>query len=616
MERYEQQLPKVTKFTDETSSSPPSTTPIPSNTLLSKLSKKELFMQLSFMLTLTYAVGYPAMYDTISSFIFIAITIDSLYSALGFFRLHIFSGDLTQSQTLSKIKSLYTISLMDRYIYYSFLALIHKSTSLLFHWSRINPIIFYVCMILCSPEIIDKLSSSVLKNILAKLNRKKFKITKIIVARQLAHILNIMFYETVEMKPNLEYTELMPLLEDMETTLKLFYKFFSNFMVAIIVHYIKNKNNRFYLSMLQFSYFYKTGNAISAPNERKAKEEFVNTIILRKWSNLLKPDTFHIIFYIYKNDKSNKFIDDIITTVQYAFMQICALWTLANIFSIPIIIPVISLLLLVYKYVTDKKLLLKLHIIWETTRTPSINNTDKTEIVSKKIQDLEEINQKRLNATSLQLKTNDFFMASKYQIVFPLIASLMAWNKTGLIGICLMSECFYYIICNKVIYSLCIYLYGKLRKFIKRASHYNIYNRFIIAIMFYVKIFNLLVSDPEYNLYSTKQRDILVNVMMIYNIFFQLSNDLDQVKLFITGFMGIFGLLSGYNNLHLLYLAVYIYFFFNLVDYFYPESLKNFSISKTISDISQYQYETIKEKLQKSHNMRIFDSYYRIQSDP
>src|SRR3989337_3573421 len=121
--KHEHDMPKITRYVNEKPHQPIP----PPETLWSKLSKKELFMQMFFMLTLTYAISYSNMYNNISSFIFIAITMDSLYSAIGFFRLHIFSGDLSRSQTLKKIKTLYTISLMDRYIYYGFLAFFHKS---------------------------------------------------------------------------------------------------------------------------------------------------------------------------------------------------------------------------------------------------------------------------------------------------------------------------------------------------------------------------------------------------------------------------------------------------------------------------------------------------------
>jgi hypothetical protein len=611
--KHDHDMPKVVKYVNETPQPPP-----PPETIWSKLSKKELCMQLSFMFTLTYSINYFNMYNNVSSFVFVAITMDSLYSAIGFFRLHIFSGDLSQSQTLNKIKTLYTISLMDRYIYYGFLAFIHKSLCLLF-WSMVNPVIFYACMVLCSPEIMDKFSTSILQVILARLNKEKFKITKIIVAKQLAHILNIMFYETVQMKPNLDYKELLPLLDNMATTLKLFYKFMSNFLVASIVHYVKTKNNAFYFRIFQLSYFYKTGTAVSALDEAKAKEEFVNTILLRKWANLLQPNTFQIIFYIYQNDKNNKFIDDIITTMHYTFIQICALWTMGNIFSVAfggyignIIIPTISLLLLFYKYMTNHKLLLKLHIIWETTRNSTLDDSEKSELVAKKIQELEEINKKNLNVTALQLKTNNFFMAGKFQPIFPIISLIMGWYGLGLLTVCFTSECGYYIVCNKVMFSLFTYLYAKLRKFTKRAIHYNSYNRFIIAIILYIKLFNLLVTDPEYNFYSTTQKDIIINVMMVYNIIFQLTSELDQLKIFITIFLGIFSILSGYNNVHLIYLAIYLYFWFNLIDHFYPNSLKDFSLIKTISKI--LHYETLKERLQNSHNLRIFDSYYQAYS--
>jgi hypothetical protein len=259
-------------------------------------------------------------------------------------------------------------------------------------------------MIVCSPEIMEKLSASILHKVLTRINKEKLKIIKIIVAKQLAHILNIMFYETVQMRPNIEYKELMPLLEDMSATLRLFYKFMSNFLMATVIHYAKTKNHSFHLRMLQFSYFYKTGIAFSALEENKAKEEFVNTILLRKWSNLLKPDSYQIIFYIYQNDKNNRFIDDIITTMHYTFIQICALWTIGNIFSVILvgnvgstIIPIISLLLLIYRYMTDHKLLLKLHIIWETTRNTAMDTSHKSALLAKRIQDLEEINKKQIN---------------------------------------------------------------------------------------------------------------------------------------------------------------------------------------------------------------------------
>jgi hypothetical protein len=605
--KYDQNMPKVTRYTDN------SGVITKDPRIWDKISKKELGMQISFMLFMTYIINYSNMYNTIPSFIFISITMDSLHTAISFFRLHIFNGDLSQSQTLKKIKTLYTITLVDRYIYYACLGCLHKFICWAF-WNTINPIIFYICMSLCSPEIMEKLSDTVLHRIFIKLNNEKFKITKIIVAKQLAHILNILFYETVQMKANIDYIELMPLLENMNTTLKLFYRVVSNFLIAIVIHYVKTINNSLYLRMLQLTYFYKTGTAISALDKEKAKEEFVTTILLRKWSNLLKPDTFQIIFYIFQNDKKNKFISDIKTAIDYTFIQICALWTIGNILSLSsgstmgnTIIPIISLLLLLYRYIMDHKLLLKLHIIWAATKDNTMDIAHKQALVTKKIGELEEINKKQINATQLQLKTNTFFMGYNYQPLFPIIAYIMGWYETGLLGICIISECGYYIFCNKIMYSLSVYLYNKLRKFTKKAIHYNKYNRFIFSIGLYIKLLTIVINDDNYVFISTNQRDVITNIIMIYNIIFLLINELDQIKIFITLFFISFGMLSNYDNYHLSYLSIYLYFAFNMIDYFYADILNDFDIFKVSISLNN---ESLKDQIQKSHNLRIFDSYY------
>ena len=153
---------------------------------------------------------------------------------------------------------------------------------------------------------------------------------------------------SLNLRPDVKSYELMPLLQNGDEVLKMFYSFLISFLIATLIQWTKSSGNKFYSKLIRYIYNYKTGDFIGGINDDKAKEKLVNVIVHRKWDRLLMPDTLQSFFYIYKADPDNDIISQLMTQGQYLFIKISSIWTCASFIAWSPVAVILSTGLLLY----------------------------------------------------------------------------------------------------------------------------------------------------------------------------------------------------------------------------------------------------------------------------
>jgi hypothetical protein len=490
--------------------------------------------------------------------LFKMFTIDSLISAV-YFVTSFINKDISDSQIVTHISSLYTGSILDRYIYY-FLQYCFYNILCWFLWFTDFNILYYLILITTLPPILNKIVSSDVFSIIIK---KKEDFVKIIIAKKFASIIKFISKIYLNKDINVKYKELLPLLNNYKNTVSYFVTVLKNSLIILLMFYIKNYSPKFYYSIKYF-YTYKTGDMISSFNANSAKKTLSNIIDNKQWDELLKPNVYRAIFHLYQENKEGMhYCSNFVSAFNYKLAKMFSIWTLSSFFNCIPIAPIISFFFLLY-------------------RTNIINNnfliTNKTKTKTNKL-------------VILFNSTKKFITENIYQICIFIISYIIGLLTDNILLTSIMCQFGYDILINKVtidLYKLII------KKFVK---YYNIINNqntlYIIPIVCSV-IYAVIYGLMSYNIYTT----ILVCISMIYDI---ITHTDSKRQLVLSGIM-LAGWLSSYNIFHILYLGFIYYVIFGLVDQNIYNMVYN-NIYVCIRSIKQYKFT----QLYKKNDMFIFD---------
>lgn len=284
---------------------------------------KEILIEYA-ILTVTYFF-YPFSSKLLFPYL---LALDGVYSSVAFFRLH--SDNLTQSQILEQIGSIYNIDLIDRYIYYVGLSLVYEYLRLFF-WlssSQTYYLMFPLLAGLGVPYQINKLCKTWLNPSFSMLGKLRVKISRTICAFMLARIMNFLSLICVDLRPNIRTAELYPLMKT--TTLSNTPKTLLNFLIATLVQYTQNNGRTMSSKLIRVLYAYNTGKKIgSVKSEEQAKEKIVRVIVERRFNELIRPDTLQTVFYLYQS-KEDGLLYTFFTEFEYRILQIGTIFTLTK----------------------------------------------------------------------------------------------------------------------------------------------------------------------------------------------------------------------------------------------------------------------------------------------
>lgn len=424
-----------------------------------------------------------------------AMTLDSMFCSLEFMRSYIVSKINRTPHEPTVV--VYDLSIIDRYIYYLGLDLIYRCLMFLI-WGN-GASILYICMSLSAcPIILNFIAVKYLTNAFYLLNKAKNKFIKQILAQQVANIINYLSNITINLRPDVKSSELLPLFRDIDQITKFFWGFLTSFLIATLIQYTKNSGNKFYAKVIRYLYNYKTGDFIGGINDKKAREKFAHIIVYRKWDQLLLPDTLQSIFYIYRTNPEGDLLNQIYGQVSYMVINISSMWTCVKLFGYSSLSPIFGLLMiLVTEFTTTNQSTspiltqsLKSHNKWieiasiDQKYLESYRNDVKTTYALN--QDISKISEPHngmiyntiysdLRNRTLQyssyLASSNLFRRSVYQIVVLCIS--LIWFPSEYLLICIISECEQFLLTNRTLLSLYSYLGVNIKRLCQECLRYN-----------------------------------------------------------------------------------------------------------------------------------------------
>lgn len=478
----------------------------------------------------------------------LSVSIDSIFSAFNFIK-NFLLLNTSKQELLTSSDSLYSLTLVNRYIYYIILEIQYKLICNLFWTDNIYPL-YYLLLISDSPIILNFIYREYLVNFYNKLDEEKYKFLKIIVCKHLSSIINTLSEICVDLKADINHSELLFLFDDYNKTLDNFLSFIKNFLIISFIHYTRKRSNVVYSKLIAYFYNYKTGQLIESIDLNTAKNRFREVIKGRKWEQLLNSDILQSIIYIYSLQEDAKFdyISIITTKFNYTIIKMFTIWTISSFFNKIYLAPLISLFLYIYRK--------PIRIIF-----------DKSQIT------------KYIFRFIPLILYGMNILARNYYINY--ILSLHAF-------VSFLCE-FGYILCfNKITNSIVNYLYTKIKNIINISTHFNKYNLYLISIFIYIEILKL----AEQNYYIFYQTELF-----IINFIFFILNVSNIYKALIAFQILIFGSLSNYYYKHILFILFTNYLIINIQNYY-----KN---NKQI--IVSYSSK-------KMDNAKIIESYYSSNS--
>lgn len=272
-------------------------------------------------------------------------TLDSFFIALNFI-ISFLNRELKEIDIISRNASVYEKSLLDRYILYGLIQSAYTVISLFF-WTFnhgwINNLLLFT--------VIPFVTNSILKSRYFKIiiKRKEYFIKKII-AKNFTKIIKVYSKVYLDKDVVVGYKELMPLLNDYQQTINYTYSILKTSLVLALLAKVKEYSPNFYYKMTKHIYIYKTGNMLKSFNTHNAKDLLVAMINSRKWDELLKPSIQKAIMELYyANDQQINIIQELFTKFNYKILKISTLWVVSSLFNCKWIIPIGSVIFLLYR---------------------------------------------------------------------------------------------------------------------------------------------------------------------------------------------------------------------------------------------------------------------------
>jgi len=530
------------------------------------------------------------------------LALDSLFSSLNFLRIYLFNNDLSQSQTLTHLQSLYHNSYLDRYIYYLTLSGICRVMHFLF-WmpqdtnSLTMSFIYYLSLISVCPIILNTIFHTYLSNYLSWIHKKQTLIMQTGIAYLLSSLINFMSESCVNLRPNVTYRELLPLFPNAQQSLHFFWKFLTNFLIATVLQYSKVSGNGVWTKVIRFFYNYKTGHSIQRINKQKAKEHFIHVIIHRSWTKLLSPDTLQTFFYIYGDNPENSLIGTLLTQGQYALLKITSIWTLASFLQCPQTVPIISLFLFSYKFLKEN-----FGYMWSTQQIQDGYSQKKSDVFSDLNHPDKIVTENILHESYKERQ--DRTLSPLYIFLGEMIVKSMCWvlgqhtQQYLLLTVCV--EYGRILLLN----SSCIQFYQwcglKFFQGLSLITKYNELNSFLISSCLFIKLINYR------NLYDLQDP---IGSKLILSAFggwvFINLHKLKCVSLLTFLILGTYSNFSWYHSIGILILE---YISINVIYNLNPEFFLTFEII-----VSENKPEVYIKDVQ---DLKVYESYYQKSDYP
>jgi hypothetical protein len=154
----------------------------------------------------------------------------------------------------------------------------------------------------------------------------------------------------LEFNIKIKYLEIYNILGDYDDTIIYLFTILKNILIITGISYVKSYSPKLYYLAIKNIYNYKTGELLASYNTINAKKYLVNIVEDKKWEDLKTPNTFKAMLYLYQinNDKTDIFVK-FVNEFNLLIVKMFSIWTLGSFFDFIYLVPVLSLIFVVYK---------------------------------------------------------------------------------------------------------------------------------------------------------------------------------------------------------------------------------------------------------------------------
>lgn len=464
------------------------------------------------------------------------ITMDSIYSSC-FFIKNFLIGHKEQARTkqnkdyektiLDNLNKLYKLDLLERYIYYILLSGSVRLLKQMIWKSNIYIDLALTCssLFFTAPYIMNICYQNLYLFRYIEEEKKKFAIT--VTCKQLSNIINFLSESYLKYNPDIKFHELVPLFENYSKNMSNVTSFFKQFLIISLVTYFRKNTGKLYKKVITIIYNYHTGDLLHSIDIESARFKFKQIVTYRRWKKLLDTDILQSIIYLYTFQEDNNLdvIWDSISLFNYTTVKMFTIWTISSVVDQLVLVPILSLFFLFYE------------------RFHHIGNIDKR------------------------------------QYIIRLVSGMVYFTPNKYVLSAIICEYGYFLLFNRVMYSVYQYIYHKLKEVKDSLIHFKSgSNIFLISYIGY-----LLVTRHS-ELFSVYINGVLFSGYVILNA----NKRTDQISAII---ISLFGYVNDFDIYHSLFLYGVCFISNNLYYTLYNKT-KSTNINNILDIIQSYYGST------------------------
>lgn len=279
-----------------------------------------------------------------SNFLLLMMTIDSLFSAIHYFKAYL-DSDLTYSQIIVESSAQYDYGLLDRYIYYILQYIFYILTCNTF-WLKACKPLYYGTLISIIPPFLNIILKT---GFFERIRKKKEEMVKVVASKQMASLVELSSKTYLHKEIKVHYEEILPLMNNYHATIGYFQDGLKNALLIMLLTYMKKYSSNIYYKTTKYIYKYKTGNMLQSFNTESAKKMLADIIDNKKWGQLVQPNVYRAIFQLYQINDDNDMFKVLLVSFNHKTAKMFAIWTLSSFFKRFLVAPVISIFFHLYK---------------------------------------------------------------------------------------------------------------------------------------------------------------------------------------------------------------------------------------------------------------------------
>jgi hypothetical protein len=443
---------------------------------------------------------------------------------------------VSKTEVVKNTSLLYSMSCIDRYIWYMLCALLYQTICGILWLGNIKILLacgiilnlpfiqnFLVCESICDNKdnttIMEHSHMKTITDYIHMATNPVFRqITRIkkmimieLLSKQLSAIINSIAKNVLGKKKKIiSHRDTQKLFDNYNDMINNIVIIVKNTLVVVLITYLKTKSNYYYEAAKRI-YNYRAESAINTMTRHEVNDMLEDVCEKKQWELLLKPDFIQVIIYMYFDEefknKDNIFAQQI-TNIKYSLLKFFAVWTISSFMVYPTAGPLIFYLLFYYK--------------WR-------NNKTYTQITAMKL-------------ISISLG----FIMSFFVKSFPIV--------------CFVSEFAYYLAFNNITFQLYKLITRKGRRMIIKYNNISPMDEMLLLLNVVCGASLYFIVDPSTNIHVAFTFASLFSTALLLHLRSDMRKIMTLVSILLIGVFSVYNIFHVVLNMHHYYLITnYVY---------------------------------------------------------